>query len=283
MGTSQSSKGSPSGVPMVPPWVPDISDPQRPGPQSVPPENEPANNPTSQPLVNAPAVGIAPRGRFGSANRSIGDYASSGDRGAMRRALGQYVRKGYGGHSTATKRMGNTIATAGALYTALSPSPTNPYAQAGQSLDPSLLAGKSSDEVMDALVETVCPVNGTQDAEASRNSVKEALSEVLTQFPEADLMDLSAEQRELAIKTFIAEDVFRRVDLDIGHTVLEKAPSAAEGLSRLKEIKSYVKETVSESFRKAQRAGQILGSGRINSIITSVLNDAFEVFEEYAE
>lgn len=283
MGTSQSSKGSPSGVPMIPPWVPDIANPQSTASQPTPVESDPANRPISQSLINAPAVSIAPRGRFGGANRSIGDYASSGDRRVMQRALGQYVRKGYGGHSTATKRMGNTIATAGALYTALTPGTTNPHTQTGQSLDPALLAGKSSDEVMDALVETACPVNGTQDAEASRNSVKEALSEVLTQFPEADLMDLTPEQREVVIKTFIAEDIFRRVELDIGHTVLEKAPSAAEGLSRLKEIKSYVKETVNESFRKAQRVGQILGSDRINNIITSVLNDAFEVFEGYAE
>ena len=202
MGTSQSSSGSPSGVPMVPPWVPDIPLPALPAegapPGAAPEQGEaPEQAPRTEPRQPIP---LAPARRFLGANRNLGDYARSGDSASMRRGLGQYVKKGYGGSATATRRMGGTAQTAQALYSALSGGPGNPYTAPGSPLDPALTAGRSADEVMDAVVEAVRPVDGTQDAEASRTSIKDALSDVLKQFPDADLRDLQQEQRDLAIE-----------------------------------------------------------------------------------
>lgn len=279
MGTSQSSKGSPSGVPMVPPWVPDI--PVQGGPPAGDGSAPVNGSPPSQPLGISNPSTIAPRGRFGSANRSMGDFARSGDRGSMRKAIGHYVRKGYGGHATATKRMGNTIVTAAALYSALTPNSNNPNTQPGQALDPVLLSGKSTDEVMDALVDTLCPVNGTQDAEVSRNSIKDALSDLLDQFPNIDLMNLNQDQREYAIEKFLALDVYSRINLDIGKSVRDNAPSPKEGLGRLREIKDYVVETVRESFRTARSEGKSFVGDKINEILHSAMSETFEVFEDY--
>ena len=288
MGTSQSSSGSPSGVPMVPPWVPDLPLPP-PLPtggdagDGGPPEN-PGESPVTPPAVEPrQPVPVAPARRFLGANRNIGDYSRTGDGASMRRGLGQYVKKGYGGSSTATRRMGGTAQTAQALYSALSGGQANPYTAAGSPWDPALASGRSADEVMDAVVEAVRPVDGTQDAEASRTSIKEALAEVLNQFPEADLLNLSPEQRGLAIERFVAADVFHRIDLDIGRTIREKAPNAAIGLGRLKEVREYVRETVSASFRKLREAGLGLGAQRVTQIVQSAIREAFNVFEGYAE
>ena len=136
---------------------------------------------------------------------------------------------------------------------------------------------------MDAVVEAVRPVDGTQDAEASRTSIKDALSDVLNQFPNADLLNLQQEQRELAIERFVAADVFRRVDLDIGRTIREKAPSAAAGLGRLKEVREYVRQTVSASFRRLRDAGQQMSTGRVTQIVQMAIRETFLVFEGYAE
>lgn len=288
MGTSQSSSGSPSGVPMVPPWVPDIPPPPS-SPDSSPPEVAPAPGdgaPDAAPPAPAEPrqpIPIAPARRFLGANRNLGEYARSGDGASMRRGLGQYVKKGYAGSATATRRLGGTAQTAEALYSALSGGQGNPAAAPGTSLDPALNAGRSADEVMDAVVEAVRPVDGTQDAEASRTSIKDALSEVLKQFPDADLLNLLPEQRELAVERFVAGDVFRRIDLDIGRAIREKAPNAATGLGRLKEVREYVRETVSASFRRLKEAGQRLSAGRITQIVQSAIRETFLVFEGYAE
>ncbi len=285
MGTSQSSSGSPSGVPMVPPWVPDIPLPATPA-EGGPPGSAPEQGyPSSPPPGKEPRqpIPVAPARRFLGANRNLGDYARSGDGVSMRRGLGQYVKKGYGGSSTATRRMGGTAQTAQALYSALSSGSGNPFAAPGSPLDPALTGGRSADEVMDAVVEAVRPVDGTQDAEASRTSIKDALSDVLNQFPNADLLNLQQEQRELAIERFVAADVFRRVDLDIGRTIREKAPSAAAGLGRLKEVREYVRQTVSASFRRLRDAGQQMSTGRVTQIVQMAIRETFLVFEGYAE
>lgn len=274
MGTSQSSKGAGAGVPMVPSWA-DTP------PEEAPTGDQPAVGGEEVPAV-PPPVPIAPERRWIGVNRSLGDYAKTGDRGALKRGFGHYVRSGYGGSATASRRMGGTAATAGALSRVLA------GLASGQStpdspLDPALLAGRSADEIMDAVVEAVRPVDGTQDAEASRAAVRDALSELLTHFPDADLRNLTPEQRNLAIERFAANDVFRRFDLDVGQTIRDKAPNAVIALSRLKQARDYVKETVAAAFRKLRDAGRQLTAGRVSEVVRAALRETFEVFEEYAE
>lgn len=285
MGTSQSSKGPPSGVPMVPPWVPDIPLPAAP-PEGGHPEGgqdeggDQDRPPRIEPLQPIP---VAPTGRFRNARHSLGEFARNGDRGSMRNGVGRYVRGGYGGSTTATRRFGGTTQTANALYSSLSGGVASPYVAPGSQLDPVLMTGSSADEIMDAVVEAVRPVDGTQDTEASRAAVKDALAEVLTMFPDADLLNLEEQQREFVIERYVAADVFRRFDLDLGKTIRDKATSAATGLGRLKEIRDYIRETVAASFRKLRNAGQQMVAGRITEIVQNALYETFQVFEEYAE
>jgi len=286
MGTSQSSNGSPSGVPMVPPWVPDVplppTSPEGGQPDSAPDDGEGQGAVTG--AVPQQPIPVAPSRRFGGARRSLNDYAHSGDRTSMRRGVGRYVSKGYGGSATATRRFGGTAQTAGALYSALSGSnASNIYATPGNQLDPILMAGRSADRVMDAVVEAVRPVDGTQDTEASRMSIKEALSELLSRFPDADLLDLLEQQREFAIERYVAADIFRRFDLDLGKTIREKAPNAATGLGRLKEVREYIRETVAASFRQLRDTGLLMAAGRVSQVVQRALHEAFQVFEGYAE
>lgn len=280
MGTSQSSKGSPSGVPMIPPWVPDIA--QLP---TSPDGNQPNSNlEQEENTPPAQSIPIAPARRFQGANRNLGEYARTGELASMRRGLGQYIKKGYGGSSTATRRMGGTSQTAQVLYSALSRGAT--FAESAgdnEVVDIKLSAGRSVDEVMDAIIEAVKPVDGTQDTEASRASIKDALSDVLKRFPDADLLNLQPEQRELAIERFVAADVFRRIDLDLGRTIREKAPNAPTGFRMLKEVKGYVKEIVAESFRKLKGTGQRMIRARVAQIVQNAISDTLQVFEDDAE
>jgi len=292
MGTSASSKGPGSGVPMVPPWVPASAPPPPPEEEGVnlaagaeedsgSPELDQSKS-VAVPLPSAPVIApVAPPRRFNSARRNLGNFAHTGDTAAMRRGVGQYFRSGYGGGSRAVARFGGTASTANAIYGALSNVAAGQPSGPGSPLDPALLAGRSAREVVDAVVEAVRPADGTQDAEAERASAKDALSELLTQFPDADLLSLSEEQRELVTERFVAIDVFRRVQLDLGKTIQDKAPTAAAGLARLKEVKDYVKETVAAAFRKLKTAGTRITKGSVNQVVRAALLDAFAVFEGY--
>jgi len=193
------------------------------------------------------------------------------------------VHKGYGGAAAASERMARTARTAGNLYGALSSAAAGQAASPGSPFDPEVLAGKSAYEVMDSLVEAVRPTDGTQDAESSRRAIRDAMSELLERFPDADLLHLSDEERLFAIERFAAFDLYNRFLLDLGKTVQEKAPSAAAALSRLKEVKEYITEVVSAGFRAVLKSGEKLGARRLSEMTREALLTAFRVFEDYVQ
>lgn len=286
MGTSQSSNGSPSGVPMVPPWVPE------PAPSSdiegSPAGAEEQNAPDAPVQPNAapslpPPVPVAPARRFVATRTKLGRFAQTGVFAEMRGALRHYVRNGYGGVGTAVRRHGSTVRTAGSLYQALSTAADGQAASPGSPLDPALLAGKTAQGVLDAVVEAVRPVDGTQDAEANRKAIRDALSDLLTRFPDADLLNLSEDQRLFAVERFTALDVYQRFALELGKTIQAKAPNPRAALSRLKEVREYIKETVAAAFRGLQRAGQRLNGRIIERMVRDALRETFSVFDAYAQ
>ena len=274
MGTSQSSSGSPSGVPMVPPWVPEAPD----GDPDA--ENQPEDDGTSEQQPDVP-VPTAPSRRFYPARLNLGKFARSGSTADMRKGVGHYVKKGLGGARTATRRFGGTARTAGSLYGVLSAAAAGQAASPGSPFDPALLEGRSAEEVLDVLVETVRPIDGTQDTEATRFAINDALSELLAQYPEANLLDLSEEQRLFTIERYIAFDVFIRFDLDVGQHLRDSAPGVTVELARLREVKAYIRETVAATFRRIRDSAQSLNQAKIVGITRETLNDAFEVFEGY--
>jgi hypothetical protein len=97
------------------------------------------------------------------------------------------------------------------------------------------------------------------------------------------LLNLDDEQRLFAVEHFVALDVFRRLHLDLGKVIQDKAPSASAAMGRLKEIRDYVKETVAASFRKLEAAGTRLVAGLVPQIVRGAMTEAIAVFEAYAQ
>jgi hypothetical protein len=272
MGTSKSSTGAPSNVPMVPSWAPDPVPPIGP-PEASPPQPVPGAAPPA-------GIPIAPTGRFGPARTALGSFASSGSQRDLRRGLGHYVRKGMGGSKTAARRMGATARTAGALYGALSGLAAGDANALGAGTDRASLTGRSVDEIIAAIVESVRPVDGTQDAESGRDALQGALSsEILEQFPNADLLNLSEEERLFVVERFTAIDVFNQLALNVGKAMQDKASSISAGLSRLREMKNYIKQAIAAQFRDIRKAGGQLSSRVVASITRQAIQQTCEVFE----
>ena len=284
MGTSKSSDGAPSGVAMVPPWVPDPVPPDNaggndPGDADNPDQQRQDAPPTPPPAPVLPQ--LAPRARFGPARTSLGRYGRTGSGNDMRRGLGHYVAKGLGGSGSAARRFGGTAHTAGTLYGALSATAAGQASAPGSPLDPALLAGRSATEVMDAVLEAVRPVNGTQDSESSRRAIRDSLADLLERFPDTDLLKLAAEERLFVIERYLAGDVYNRAILNVGNTVRDKAPSASAALSRMREIRNYIRETIAAGFRALRAARAALSARTIAQMSAQALRDAFAVFEDY--
>ena len=271
MGTSKSSNGAPGNVPMVPAWAPNPVPPAGPDEPS-PPQPEPGQ-------ASPPNIPIAPAGRFGPARLSLGRFASSGSRSDMQRGLGHYANKGMGGGRVAAQRMGATARTGGALYGALSSLAQGTPNALADGADRASLAGRSVAEIMAAIIESVRPVDGTQDAETSPAALEGALSsELLDQFPNADLLALTEAERLFVVERYTALDIFNNLALNIGKALQEKAPSISAGLIRLRELKNYVKQTVAAQFRDVRRTGQTLSPRTVAGIVRQTIQQTFDVF-----
>ena len=199
----------------------------------------------------------------------------------MRRGVRDYVRTGHAGAAFAARRHGGTAVTAGTLGDALaglaSPDPAAPESD----LDRTLREAQSAEEIIDAVVEAVRPVDGTQDAEVERDAIAKALSDLLSQYPDAELSQLDSEQRAFAVERFVAVTVFNRFVLDVGQAIYANAPNAVTAVERLDEVLDYVDETVAASFRTLRANGRTLVSGRVDQIVQAALTETFEVFEGY--
>lgn len=271
MGTSQSSTGPGAGVSLVPPWAEEPTSPPTDG------QGQDGSDLGDQGPEPAEEGHLAPPRRFVSSRRHLGQFAKTGDKQSMRAGVGHYISTGYGGSKSFARRMAGTANAAWSLGRVLDPS------ESGTSLDRTLLSSSSANEIMDAVVEAVRPHDGTQDVESGREAVREALIELLTRYPDADLLDLAQAERDFALEKFVVNDVFQRFELDVGKHLLDKAPTAATGLKRMQEVKEYMAEVVAEAFRSLAEKGPELSSGAIVKTVRAALEESCRVFEEYTE
>lgn len=279
MGTSTSSGGAPGGAPLIPPWVPPV--PPVPSPDAPPdsppnPELAPPRQPRPQPKSD-----LAPSGRFLDARRQLGQYAKNGSRDSLRSGLKAYTSKGLGGSRRAAARMAGTSHTAGRLHGVLE------ALSRGEALPPEIginaadLLGRDAREIGDAIAEAIRPSDGTLDAEASRDAIAQAVSDLVDQVPGVDLNSLTPEQIDFVVERYVAFDLSRRIELDVGFHIQDKAPDAAAAVSRIEDMKGYVRECVAAQFRSARDSGRRLTRSAAASIASAVIEETFRVFADY--
>ncbi len=276
MGTSGSSTGPGSGVHLIPPWVHD-TDIQ---PTAGPGDNQQPGEGIPEKLPGTP-VQIAPVGRFRGARTELGDFARSNSGYSLRQGIGHYVRTGLGGSRNASRRMAGTARRAGALYGVLQDLSVGRTPPAHPGLDPAHLAGRHAREIVDRIAEALSPSDGTQDAEAGRHSISQALSELIRRESAIDLTALTQEQIILAIELFIGADICRRIELDVGKAIFDKAPDAATAIRRLEQMYRYVRQVVASSFRLWSTEPEPVTQRATTSLMYRVIQDTFEVFESY--
>ncbi len=274
---------------MVPPWVPPLPPLLPPLPPEAPPDPPPDENPAlpaqdvPQPLPPPPPNQLSPPRRFSATRTSLGHFARSGARNDLRRGLGHYSRTGLGGSTAATRRMGGTVVTAGGLYGVLDALSSGSRPPVDLGLDAAELRGRPAAEVADRIANALRPSDGTQDAEAARDAISRAISDLVSAEPEADLLALSPEQIGAVVEGYVAHDLCHRVELDVGKAVHDKAPDPATATRRLEQVKEYVRQEVARCFRARSDRGQRLSRQGAATLAASVLRDTFEVFESYLQ
>jgi hypothetical protein len=224
---------------------------------------------------------LAPSGRFLGARLRLGRFAKNGSRDELRSGLKAYTNKGLGGSQRAAARMAGTSRTAGRLHGVLEALARGEVLAPELGVDAGALAGRDAKEIGDAIAEAIRPSDGTLDAEASRDAIAQAVSDLVDQVPGADLNALTPEQIGLVVERYVAYDLSHRIELDVGSHIQDKAPDAAAAVSRIEDMKGYVRECVAAQFRSARDAGRRLTRSAAASIANAVIEETFRVFADY--
>lgn len=282
MGTSSSSSGPGAGVPFDPPWLSSVASEigspleqisGEPSPQEqIPQQTEPA----AQPMETAP-----PR-RFGNARRHLGEYASSGDRGALKKALGNYSRNGMGGASNVASRMRASTSVGAGLFNFLQgvrdSTDTNVRDWVSQLTSQNLSAYEVADEIIDQVIST----GGSLEEESCRNSMAQAMSDLLTIDPDVDLLNMDNGNIWTVIELFMANEAFNQLNLDIGQLFESEKYSPREAVSRMNDMREYLKSEISAQIQELRAGTSNPTKAEMNDLLKEAIKITFEVFEEDA-
>lgn len=261
MGTSASSKGPGAGVSFDPPWLDDID---------VPGQDNQNNN------VD-PAVGIAPKARFGSARRSMGEYVRSGSRDSARRSLGHYSKTGMGGAQNVARRMRTSTKTASNFFNTFRSLRDDNTFSLGREISELKNRGADPFEIIDAIVSHVCPKGGSVDEVSCRDSGTSALSEFMDQNPDADFGNLNDDQIWSLMAIYLGNEAFNRIQMDIGQAFEKQDVPYVDRVTRLNDMREYIQSEIAIQIDVLRKTAD--QNVNMNKLFQDTIKNTFEVFE----
>lgn len=179
--------------------------------------------------------------RFSGFRTALGKFVGSGDRQALRVALRSYAKAGSGGARTAARRIAPASRAAGALFGAIGAAQGQP--QSAAVLDIGALAGRSIDEAIEAILDTLCPPGGPSDAEIVRTAMNEALAQMLADQVEFDPAAITREDALVLMERYLTETLFCRIAIDGGKAFDRTADPVAQVQAEV-ELRSFIEASV---------------------------------------
>ena len=282
MGTSASSMGPGAGVSLDPEWLDDIELPdqdntQPDGQNDDNSENDNQSNEKEPDDGEKPVPDIAPKYRFASARKGMAEYVRSGNKDSLRKSLGHYSKTGMGGAKNLSRRMRTSTRVAANFFQTFQSLRDNENFALGKILSELQGRGANANEIIDTIIDNVCPNGGSLDEVSCRDSGRFALSEFMNQNPDADISKLTDDQIWSLTGTFLGNEAFSRIQLDIGQAFEKQDVSAVERVNRMNEMKDYLQSEISAQLNRLRNSGsQTIDMQKLFQI---AIKNTFEVYE----
>lgn len=276
MGTSASSNGPCSGVALDPPWLDDIDiDEQNPH------EMTQSEKDSQENIVSAEEPKesvVAPRRRFANARRNLGEYVRSGSSDSLRKGLGHYSKTGMGGAKSLSQRMRASSKVGSNFYGVFRSLRDNPEFALGKVLSDLKSQGADAQKIISTIVEYICPLGGSIDEISIKNSAMASLSEYLEKYPDVDFENLSDDQMWELTSSYIGNEIFNRVQMDIGQSFEKADIPYPDRIIRLNDMKDFIQAEVAVQFNKIRDTES--KSINVQKLIQDTIRATFEVYEE---
>lgn len=270
MGTSTSSRGPGPNVNLDPPWLDDILEGL--GGDAVPPAD-------SEPVPPTGASGVAQPARYMEARRELKKYIKSGNTDHLRDAIGHYSRKGSGGASAASTRMRASTRGGAELFSFLNAVSQGASAEARQWVQDLQSKNPTADDVVDAIVRELSPPGGSADEEALRDSMASALTELVIENPDIDLMHLQTSDIWELMKSYLASEVAHRLCFDLGPLLESAKVDPVTAVQREQDMRIFIKEEVGAHLDLLRESRTNPSRSDLDAIFQETLKMTFELFE----
>lgn len=198
--------------------------------------------------------------------------------------MGGYVGKGYSGAKNAAARMGQAATSAGRAHAILSDLAAGTATAEELGFVPSAMANADMEDVVDALVDAICREDITLDDAAGRKAVDRALSDVLKENQDANLLSMPEPLiREVWLQT-LSNHCFENIMLDIGASLQNGAQGNPTTFNdRCVELRDFVLEGFREQVRAFERRGERVS--KVNSVAVGarVIRQVMDVYEGWMQ
>lgn len=270
MGTSTSSRGPGPNVSLDPPWLDDVLEGL--GGDAVPPAD-------GEPVPPTGASGTAQPARYAEARRELKKFINSGNTDHLRDAIGHYSRKGSGGASAASTRMRASTRGGAELFSFLNAVSQGTSAEARQWVQDLQSKNPTADDVVDAIVRELSPPGGSADEEALRDSMASALTELVIENPDIDLMHLQTSDIWELMKSYLASEVAHRLCFDLGPLLESAKVDPVTALRREQDMRIFIKEEVGAHLDLLRESRPNPSRSDLDAIFQETLKMTFELFE----
>ena len=283
MGTSAFSNGPRSGVPFDPPWLDDItpaipSNGMQPDDLGNEGDDGQEDNRPDQPISKIPA--IAPPRRFQNARRMLGDFVRTGDQESFRNAMGHYSKTGMGGARKAANRMRTSTRSAANLYGVLQSAREGTDHAISEWVASLTSRNASTWDIVDEIIRRVAPNGGSQDETSIRDSMAQAMEDLLERNPNVNLLHLDDNNIWRLIESFLGFEAFYRLCLDIGQVYETSELSPRARVTRMNEMQDYLKAELSAQIERLRHITPNADSKQLQMILQTALKNTFLVYEE---
>lgn len=275
MGTSGPTKGSQSSTPLVPTWLDEPQTAPLPGGDDPHDSNDEGND-APRPAVQPPPEPERFRGARGNFSRFAGSGGS--DRGALRRAVRDYVRSGTGGSRYAVRRMGASRTAANNALGVFRGILHDGVQETLRRLNLENLTGGSPQDVFLGLTEIICRDGGSVDEAIARDAWLETVAE-FDRFGIDDMDALTGDQVSEIFLSFIAHAIEARLYQEIGVNGFKFAESINDIESFDSQFRSYIERAVRDSFSSYLAELSVMSDQDIGAVVDQTYREAFELLE----
>lgn len=224
---------------------------------------------------------VKPEKRFTAARRNYNDFIKSNgkDRGSMKKAVSNFVRKTSGGSSNASKRMASERRAGTIFANILSDSSKRGLREVIKQYNLGEFENRPVIEIYTALVDIICKPGGDLDDSFSRDAYLDAIAEISEQGIE-DLEKPSAETISSIMEVFISNCIYDRILNAIGNDTISLAHDVGTIQSIESQMHDFIRGAVSDAIVKT---GNVFPSGKMSAFIDTLFELSFQLMQNLAD